>query len=334
MIYFRGDASAGDIEYVRRGPADNDFSQPIRVNNEPRSAVAIGAVRGPQMAVGRNGRAYVIWFGPQNRSGDPNDTMPVFFSRLNDAGTTFEPQRNLMQYAKGGDGGISVAADPHGNVFAVWHAAGETPGDEHRRVYLARSTDDGKNFAREIPISPTALGACGCCGMRAFVDERGTLYLLYRAAAQSIHRDITLLVSTDRSNTFRTTEVAPWELNACPMSTAYLSEGGQRVLAAWEKAGEVYFNQIDPVSLRLSPPIAAPGDGNNRKHPAVAASANGQMLLVWTEGTGWSKGGSLGWRLFDNSGIPTGENGRAPGIPVWGLPSVFADRQGNFTIVY
>src|SRR6266571_1264695 len=193
MIYFKGDVSAGDIEYVRADPSGHGFSEPIRVNSEPRSAVAIGTVRGPQLSVGRNARAYVIWFGPKAKSGDPTATMPVFFSRLNDSGTAFEPQRNLMQYAKGGDGGISVAADVRGNVHAVWHAAGEEPGDEHRRVYLARSTDEGKNFAREVPISPAVLGACGCCGMRAFADERGALYVLYRSAAQSIHRDITLL---------------------------------------------------------------------------------------------------------------------------------------------
>src|SRR6267143_3020002 len=70
MIYFKGDASAGDIEYVERQPGAQDFSRPIRVNSEPRSAVAIGTVRGPQIAIGRNGRAYVIWFGSQ-KSGGP-----------------------------------------------------------------------------------------------------------------------------------------------------------------------------------------------------------------------------------------------------------------------
>lgn len=333
MIYFKGDASAGEIEYVRRQPGENDFSRPIRVNSQPASAVAIGAVRGPQMAVGGNGRAYVIWFGPQARSGERTESMPVFFSRLNDSGTAFEPQRNLMQYAKGGDGGLSVAADVRGNVYAVWHATGEQPGEDHRRVYLAHSTDDGKTFSREVAISPAALGACGCCGMRAFADEKGILYLLYRAAAQSIHRDITLLISKDDGGTFRVETLAPWNLNACPMSTAYLSEGGQRVLAAWETEGQVYFDQIDPGSLKLSPPIAAPAAEMNKKHPAVAASAN-QQLLVWTEGTSWAKGGSLGWQLFDNSGKPIGAPGHAPGLPVWGLPSAFADHQGNFTIVY
>ncbi|PYT41531.1 MAG: hypothetical protein DMG45_12875 [Acidobacteria bacterium] len=61
---------------------------------------------------------------------------------------------------------------------------------------------------------------------------------------------------------------------------------------------------------------------------------NGQVLMVWTEGTGWSKGGSLAWKLLDNTGKPTKAEGYAPGVPVWGLPSVFADRKGNFTIIY
>jgi hypothetical protein len=334
MIYFKGNASGGDIEYVWRNPKGKDFSHAIRVNSERRSVLAVGTVRGPQIAVGRNGRVYVVWFGSHAPPGRPSATMQVYFSRLNDSRTAFEPQRDLVQYTEGGDGGISVAADLRGDVYAVWHATGAEPGEDHRRVYLSRSTDDGKNFAREAPISPTELGACGCCGMRAFSDERGTLYILYRAAAHNVHRDMTLLLSTDRGSTFRTVDVAPWELNACPMSTAYLSEGAQRVLAAWEKAGEVYFDEINPSSFTLSPSIAAPGDSTNRKHPAVAASVNGQMLLVWTEGTGWAKGGSLAWQLFDAGGKPTGAEGTAPGVPVWGLPSVFADHQGNFTIVY
>jgi hypothetical protein len=334
MIYFKGDASAGDIEYVSRKPDGQNFSSPIRVNSEPGGALAVGTVRGPQMAVGRNGRIYVIWFGSRAQSGDSKDTMPVLFSRLDDSRTAFEPQRNLMHYARGGDGGISVAADTGGDVYAVWHAMGAEPGEDHRRVYLTRSTDDGKTFAREVPISPATLGACGCCGMRAFADERGTLFVLYRAAAESIHRDMTLLISTDHGGTFHDTRVGPWELNACPMSTAYLSAAGQRVLAAWETAGQVYFDEIEPGSFKRLPSIAAPREGAKRKHPAVAANSNGQVLLVWAEGTGWQKGGSLGWQLFDAAGKPVGEEGHAPGVPVWGLSSVVADHQGNFTIVY
>src|SRR5947209_500054 len=39
-------------------------------------------------------------------------------------------------------------------------------------------------------------------------------------------------------------------------------------------------------------------------------------------------------RLGDSAGKPASAEGRAPGVPVWGFSSVFADHQGNFTIVY
>lgn len=348
MIYFTGNASAGNIEYVQRKPGAARFSPPLRVNSQPGSAVAIGTVRGPQMALGRDGRVYVIWFGSgaaQPRG--PGGGTPVLFSRLNDAGTAFTPQRNLMQYTKGVDGGLSIAAGSRGNVYAVWHAMGKTSGEAHRRVYLARSTDGGKTFAREVPVSPAGLGACGCCGMKAFVDGSGTLFILYRAAAEGIHRDMTMLISRDQGRSFSATDVSRWRLNACPMTTADLSQsrgqsqsqgkGAGRVLAAWERAGEVYFDEVNPQTLIPSAAFAAPGNAPDRKHPAVAANSRGQVLLAWTEGTAWLKGGSLAWQLFDSASgraLPVGKEGRAPGVPAWGLPAVFAGPGGGFTIVY
>ncbi len=335
MIYFTGDAAAGNIEYAERAPGAKSFSEPIRVNSQPGSALAVGTVRAPQMALGTDGRVYVVWFGAsQAQPRGPDGSTPLLFSRLNTAGTAFEPQRNLVHYAKGLDGGLSVAADREGDVYVVWHATGKKPGEAHRRVYLAQSTDAGRTFAREVAVSPAALGACGCCGMRAFVDRLGALFILYRAAAEGIHRDMMLLVSTDRGRTFRSEEISSWRLNACPMSTDYLSEGGQHVLAAWEKAGEVYFDKINPHTLRLSSSFAAPGQNGDRKHPAVAANSHGEVLLSWTEGTGWNQGGSLAWQLFSSSGQPIGGESHAPRVPVWDMPSVFTGPHGNFTIVY
>lgn len=335
MIYFSGDAAAGNIEYVHRAPGAKAFSKPIRVNSQPASALAVGTVRGPQMAVGRDGQVDVVWFGSAKATPrGPDGSTPLLFSRLEASGKDFTPQRNLVGYAKGLDGGLSVAADREGDVYVVWHATGKTPGEANRRVYLARSTDNGRTFAREVPVSPAALGACGCCGMRAFVDRNETVFVLYRAAAEAVHRNMTLLVSNDRGRTFRSQEVSAWKLNACPMSTAYLGEGGDHVLAAWEKAGEVYFDTINPATFKLSSTFAAPGQSNTRKHPAVAANSRGQVLLAWTEGTGWKQGGSLAWQLFSRSGQPLGATGHAPGVPAWGLPSVYTAPDGNFTIFY
>jgi hypothetical protein len=335
MIYFKGDPSAGDIEYVERKPGATNFSAPIRVNTQSGSAMAVGAVRGPQMALGRDGEIFVVWMGSKNATPKgPKGADPILFSRLDASGKAFEPQRNLMQYATGINGGLSVAADQHGDVYAMWHAMGATPGEANRRVYVARSIDNGKTFARENPVSPAALGACGCCGMRGFVDDRGTLYILYRAAGDNVHRDMTLLVSNDHAKTFRATTIAPWKLDACPMTTNYLSEADGRVFAAWETMGQVYFDEINPRSFVLSAAFSAPGDAQDRKHPAVAANSRGQVLLAWTEGTAWSRGGSLAWQLYDEAGKPIGTEGHADGVPVWGLPSVVAQRNGGFVLFY
>jgi len=334
MIYFKGDAKAGDIEYVRRAAGSAEFSAPLRVNSIPQSAIAIGTVRGPQLAVGRNGRAYAIWFGPATKIVGHDDSMPVFFTRLNDLRSGFEPQRNLVHFATGTDGGLSVAADQKGNVYAVWHATGDTPGEDHRRVYLERSSDDGKTFSLELPVSPAALGACGCCGMKASVDSRGVLSILFRAAGRSIHRDMTLLTSRDKGETFQARTMSSWELNACPMSSASLTESAGKSFAAWEKAGQVYFSPLDEKLDELSPASLPSNEQMLRKHPAIAANQRGEVLLAWTEGTGWAKGGSVAWQLFDATGKPLGAHGTAAGLAVWGLPSVFADETGNFTVVY
>ena len=76
------------------------------------------------------------------------------------------------------------------------------------------------------------MGACGSCGMRAFADENGTLYVLYRAATEQIRRDTVLLVSRDHGKHFVADRVAKWDLDACPMTTNFISQAGRKVLIA------------------------------------------------------------------------------------------------------
>ncbi|MEK7830952.1 MAG: hypothetical protein AAB401_07695, partial [Acidobacteriota bacterium] len=182
LIYLAGEPSASDVFYVRRAPG-KDFTAPLRVNSQPGSAIAVGTIRGAQIALGKNGRVHVAWNGSNKaEQRSQNNSAPMLYARMNDAGTGFEKQRNLMQISHELDGGGSVAADKLGNVFVVWHGAGEQKGEQHRRVWLARSTDEGKSFAREVavdtPDKNKLTGACGCCGMRAFVDGSGALHLL------------------------------------------------------------------------------------------------------------------------------------------------------------
>lgn len=338
LIYLTGESGASDVFYVRRAPG-KDFSAPLRVNSQPGSAIATGTIRGAQLSIGKNGRVYVAWNGSGKAERSPQNSEPMLYTRLNDAGTAFEPQRNLMQITRGLDGGGSLAADTFGNVYVVWHAVGEQKGEEHRRIWLARSTDEGKTFAREVAVDPLdgnnkGTGACGCCGMRAFADDQGKLYLLYRTATQMTERGMFMLVSGDKGKSFTGERLDNWQLTTCPMSSvtmASMSGQGKPTLGAWENNGQVFFTALTP---KASTPVAAPDATSKRKHPAIATNTRGDTVLVWTEGTGWKKGGALAWQVYDRNGKPTAEKGSAPDVPVWGLATVVAETDGSFSIFY
>ncbi len=339
LIYYQGDSGAGDIFYVKRTAAAEEFSKPIQVNSQRGSAIAAGSIRGAQLAVGKSGRVHVAWDGMGKGAVKVNiggkDVTPLLYTRLNDAGTAFAPERNVITYAAGLDGGSSVAADNEGNVYVAWHGSAPDNKDKEagRALFVARSTDEGKTFTREKPAVAKKTGACACCGMRAFADSKGAVYILFRAATDNMERGQTLLVSRKPGDDFEIAYTHPWKAMTCPMSSATLTESKSGVLAAWETGDNVFFASVEPKTMQVSRP-ASPMAGLKRKHPVAVANAHGETLLVWTEGTGWAKGGSLAWQLYDNEGKTVGEKGRAAGVPVWSLPTAHAKPDGSFVVIY
>lgn len=334
LIYFKGKPAAGDLFYVRREAGQEDFSEPIRVNSQPASAIATGAIRGAQLAIGKDDRVHVAWNGSSLAEPKGPGGTPMLYTRLKDQGKAFEPQRNLITWAGGIDGGGAIAADSRGNVYVAWHATADAKEEAERAVYITRSTDNGRTFKRERRANTQPSGACACCAMRAFIDSKGALYILYRAAGGNVNRNMTLLVSHDKGATFEAVTLHKWYVGMCPMSSESFSEGGAKIVAGWETNGQVYYARIEPGTTQFSQPVAAPGTAENRKHPVVVATADGRLLFAWTEGTGWAKGGSLAWQVYDKNGQPAAEKGRVEGVPVWSLLSAFARPDGSFVLVH
>jgi hypothetical protein len=337
LTYFKGESGSGDLFYVRREPGTDRFTAPVRVNSQPRSAIATGTIRGGQIALGKGGRVHVAWNGSgAARPKTPAGTAPMLYARSDPGASAFEPQRNVMQRTTDLDGGGTVAADGAGHVYVAWHGRAEdAPRNEiSRRLWIARSADEGATFETEAPTLEQPTGACACCGTRALATRRGDLFVLYRAATEFVNRDMLLVISKDHGIHFQEQSIGPWRIGICPMSSESLADTGRGVLAAWETDGQVFFCRIDPETKAVSQPLAAPGTPKGRKHPAVAANAKGDTILVWTEGTGGQKGGDLVWQVFDSAGRPTEEKGRLDGgVPVWGLATVVATPEGGFVII-
>jgi len=133
----------------------------------------------------------------------------------------------------------------------------------------------------------------------------------------------------------RSLDLSPWPANGCVMSTAALANGpDDSVVAAWETEGQILVQSARSAGLasRSVAPAGAPG---NRKHPRLAVNAKGERLLSWMEGTGWERGGTLVWQLFDESDTPIeGASSRQDGIPVSSFGEPVALKDGRFLLFH
>jgi hypothetical protein len=347
LIYFKGDPKGGDVYYVkgRLNGEEMKWSKPLRVNSQRGSVLALGNIRGAQLAIGSSGRVHVAWVGSSRAEPKaPGGQTPMLYSRLNDDGAAFEPQRNLVREMVLGVEGGSLAADGD-NIFVFWHAlqTGEK-GEENRRVWMIESHDDGKTFAgKERAISPADTGVCGCCGIRANNQMAGQPSVLYRSAGDRLHRDTYFLYRNNRTHAFEAVKLDAWETKMCPMSTFGLSRTRKDWLAAWETKGQVYYAHIDRTGKRVRR-YPAPGTGGTRKHPVVCS--NGALLLLaWTEGMEWAKGGAVAWQIYEgvndekdsprkNTASLTKCSGRVQGVPPWSLISAIRLNDSQFAIFY
>jgi hypothetical protein len=342
LVYYTGEARHGDLFYARSKDSGASFSPALAVN-QPGSAIAAGSIRGAQLALGRAGRVHVAWngandTGPLNAdSGKPG--APMLYTRLNDAGNAFEPERNLMLHSFGLDGGGSIGADKDGDVYVTWHGVAQSEakgtgkeGEARRRVWVTRSANDGKTFSDESKAWAQDTGACGCCGIKMFVAQNGDVFALYRSAVESVHRDVYLLYSNDRAKTFRGTLLHKWNINACPMSSMDFAENGGTLVCAWQTGSQVFWTHIH--GGKAGEPTAAPREGKGRKHPRLAVNGKGEVLLVWTEGAGHQTGGSLAYQLYDPAGRPTTEAGQLPGIPALSFAAPVPMPDNGFSILF
>jgi len=331
MIFYKGDPLGGNIYYVQRKIGDAGFSKPIRVNQREGSAIAAGTIRGPQLALGKDGRVHVAWMGgkgAQKVNLGGTEATPMMYARMADDRAEFEPEKAVNVKVSGLDGGGSLAADAHGNVWVIWH--GMPPGvtgEENRLLYVARSADEGKTFAEEFAPRTPSPGACACCGMKAFATEKGELYVMFRNLEESTRRPELLLVSKDQGKSFNTVISEMWEISTCPMSSASIQRTKGGILSAWETKGNV---QIATIINGKEQKSFSPPPGPKRKYPFALDNGKGETLLTWVEDAGWGTTGKLGWEIY-----PRKTNGKAGNRETrpWSFAQAYV-ANGDFVIVY
>lgn len=319
LLYFEGPAKGGDIFYRQRAARADMFSDPVKVNSLNNTAMAVGGVRAPDMAVTADGQVHVIWMSMQG------GRQAVYYSRSNKDVSAFSQQKNLMQHSEGLDAGVSIAA--HGEkIYAVWTAHGQGNAEAQRLLYCALSKNGGKAFSAEVPLNAENPGICACCGIDAAVSADGALQVMYRNADGG-NRDVVLLHGTPGKQ-WQSVTLDSWAVGMCPMSSMYTG-GGQSGMLSWQTKDQVFFTSID----QLDQQMAAPGMGNKRKYSIAARNGNGETCIAWTEGMGWNKGGRLHWAVLDSDGREL-RSGQRGDVPAWSRPALAVRSDGNFLLMY
>jgi hypothetical protein len=205
--------------FVARRTAQGTFGTPVRANDIAGEA-APHEQAPAQVAVGRDGHAYVMWQTRIPMAGRRFPASDLRFARSIDGGRTFEPAKTINDDAAGPKTSHTfhdLYVDRDGTVFASWidgrstegkrshhkgghgghaKAPGEPLGPEIR---VARSTDGGQTFSASVVVDRDA---CPCCRTSLARAPDGTLFVAWRKIYSGDVRDVVVARSTDGGATF------------------------------------------------------------------------------------------------------------------------------------
>jgi hypothetical protein len=184
----------------------------------------------------------------------------------------------------------AIAVDGEGRVYLFYAAHGLAPADgavPGTRIWLRRS-DGGGAFGDPIAIDHEKNGVSERSAIAAHVDEQtGTVYVLYSGSFLKDERplrDVLLMSSEDRGETFKTTMVERRKLKNDPCSSASLFQEFITTVAVWEYSGFVSFAMVRRRNDRIDAPMGPRAEQRNirRSHPAMAAGGN-ELIMAWLE---------------------------------------------------
>ncbi len=330
----------GDLYYMKLEAGRDGFSQPIQVNSTPNCAAAFN------MALGKDNRVHVV-IRPNamysknklNRAPKFPDLKYMLYHRLNDQGTAFEEERDLSAETYAFEGVAAILADEKGNVSVYWHGLpGQEPAvmrpETHRKVWLAKSTDEGATFSQPEPIEVDPVGACACCSMQGVIGEDGKIYLVYRNSLEDGSKN-TYLLGSDDGIRFSSQLLEEFPDAGCPGSVFGLAWSPAGVFAGWDTAGHVSFTK----GYSKMEKITAADGGRPSRTPTLAVNQNGDVLFAWSQATDpkrFMRVADLAWQVFDKCGKPKSDrrNVMDGAVALWSMPAVAVRPNGDFIIFH
>jgi hypothetical protein len=275
-----------DLFYAVSTDGGATFEPAIRVNANAGQVYA-GGFRGPDIALGADGRVHVIWYTNGYQAKRPHEEWGVHYAYMDAAGDAFVGERNIN---KRPSDNYALDANDDGEVSIYWGA---------NDGFISRSSDGGETF--DEPVQVESIDPCECCATRVRYADDGTLHLVYREKRDNL-RDMYIVPITDSllSPPRVKLDSEPWEIAACPMTGAYLTASdADSYLVAWERKRAIYYGRYGKDGAPMEPAEVAVAEEG--RYPLVLSGADGVTLVAWKDDV------NMGWRRYDARGIALDE---------------------------
>jgi len=221
----------------------------------------------------------------------------------------------------------SIGVAPNGDVYVVWIDTRPQPDSGEKEtysLYMARSTDQGVSFGKNIRV---AKDICPCCRPTLAFGPKGEVLVFWRHIYPGPIHDMTVATTTDGGNSFSPSErvaVDNWKIDGCPDSGPTAVRSGNRIYIAWltEASPEisgVRLSWSDDAGKTWAPAVKGSQNILDANYPVMSVADDGRVVLVFQ---GRDPNRQAGWAQTGIFLVTIGANGKlSRPIPVPGIPS-------------
>lgn len=293
VVYSKPSGERGADLWMQTTPDLGDsFTDPIRVNDIAGEVSDHGENSAQLLGSPGERELYVVWNArdPKQPSGSlirfaKSDGMNVRFGpavTLNDDNL---PVSHSFQGA---------AVGPDGAIYVAWLDGRERASGKNMEgtsaIYLARSTDGGKTWSKNLRV---AGNVCPCC--RASIGfAKGNVIVAWRGVEKGDLRDITIAVSADKGETWSAPKVAArdgWRMNGCPHVGPALASIGDTLALSWfteaNDQPSVYYAESRDGGVTFTPKRKISDNAVDPTHPALVTDGKkfGVVFQARAEGS-------------------------------------------------
>jgi hypothetical protein len=281
MLAVYGEQSATQLGLFVSHDGGDSFAPPVQISEKGARVISHGE-NSPSLAFGST-EVYALW-----EQALPEGGTELMFARSLMFGQKFEkPIRVTDKTMPSTNSFSSMAVAPNGFIYAAWLDGRDNESNPRgtSSVYIARSTDRGASFGKNIRV---AAGACPCCRPQLAFGPKGEILVAWRHVFEGDIRDIYVAASSDQGQPFSQpvrVAVDDWRIHGCPHSGPVLSVKGSRIYISWFSEGSgvdagIRLSWSDDGARTFTKPIII-GKILDSNHPALSVSEDGRALLVF-----------------------------------------------------